>query len=104
MINWQRAAVPTAVCGLLGSGIAFALAWGNGLGTCNVTTAPHDNSMGLLRAALSIAVADLALCVGAWQPLRDRDERIWIPVIGIASAVLCGVTLALLAGVNFRGC
>jgi hypothetical protein len=103
-MNWQRAVVPAALGGLLGWGIVFALAWSNGLGECNVTTAPHDDSTGLLRVAVAIAAADLALCVGVWRPLRDTDKRPWILLIGSASAVLCAVALALLAGLNFRGC
>ena len=103
MLNLQRAAVPVAIGGLLACGILVALAWGNGLGECNATTAPHDDSTGLLRTAVAIAFANLALCVGVWRPLR-ATERLLVLLTGLATSALGAIAVAFLAEVNFRGC
>lgn len=87
---------------LLLCGILFALAWHHGVGECNATTA-EDGATGLLRAALVIAIADIALCVAAWR-LRAENSRPWMLVVGLACTAIGTVTLALLAGANFRGC
>ena len=103
MLNWRLGAVSLAVGLLLACGIIYSLAWGNGLGDCNVTTAPHDNSIRLLQAAVAIAIVDLVLCAAIWRPLRATGRR-WIFPTGVATAVLGASGVVLLAGFNFRGC
>jgi hypothetical protein len=103
MVKFDRAAVPAAVSGLLVCGLLFAVAWHRGVGVCN-TAAADNGTAGLLRAALVIAIADLALCVASWRPLRDTDTQRWMLLTGLTCATLGVAVFALLVGVNFRGC
>jgi hypothetical protein len=93
---------PVGVGALLLCGFLFALAWHHGVGECNATTA-ENGATGLLRAALVIAIADFGLCVAAWR-LRAANSQPWTLLIGLACAAIGTVALALLVGVNFRGC
>jgi hypothetical protein len=102
MSRWSRAVEPVGVGALLLCGFLVALAWHHGVGECNATTA-ENGATRLLGAALVIAIADLALCVAASR-LRAENSQPWTLLIGVACAAIGAATLALLIGVNFRGC
>jgi hypothetical protein len=105
MATGARLAVPIAVSGLVASAAAFALAWHSGVGLCNVTTASGNNTTGLLlQAAAAIAGVNLAVCFRAFRSLRRTRERFWILLAGAATVIVCAAALALIVGVNFRGC
>jgi hypothetical protein len=103
----QRLTTLTAITGLVGSTVALGLAWHKGVGLCDVgvaTAGGNATTTGLVQAAAVIAGIDLAVCGVAAVSLRGTDEQLWILLTGVATAVVMAVALALLAGVNFRGC
>ena len=95
--------MPVAVGGLLVGRFLFALGWHRGVGECNVSAAGNGTN-GLLWAVLVIAIADLALCLAAWRQRRDTDRQLWLLLTGLTCTAVGAATVALLVGVNFRGC
>jgi hypothetical protein len=101
----QRILTGLAVAGTLGSAIMLAMAWSgpHGAGSCEVQSAPASTATDWLVAASTVSGGSFVLAVGLWRAWREDSWPLWV-VVGICSAGVALAALALLAGVNVRGC
>lgn len=101
----QAATRTVATLGMVACVVLFWLAWHRGVGTCNATSRPSAVTGVLLDAVLVIATADLAWCAATFRPSRLTASAGLMVAAELAITAAVGVaTLALLSGVNFRGC
>jgi hypothetical protein len=95
----QRGLRAACLGGLIGGIVVLVIyLFEHGTGSCNYRGVPAANTQALLHVAVSIGVADLALCAIAWIPLRGTDDAIWPGLNGVGAAVLTLVSWMVMNG------
>lgn len=98
--NGWRAAVAALVAALVL--LVLSLAGPDQAGRCDDTAPGSGPSWALVGAAMLAFAGALASAVLLW--MADGDDTVWPVLLGIANVLAGLAALALLGGVDYRGC